>query len=134
MLVGLALTIWPSILDHTSEWPLMSSVVASMLAGVSTLAALGIRYPLQMLPLLLFELVWKSIWLVSVAVPLYLAGELDAQARQTVFDCLLGVVLMPIVIPWPYVVSRYVKQTGDRWKAAGSRVSREGASGAVLQP
>ena len=47
---GLAATVWPLLIDHSPQWPLMNGVVCSMLAAVSILAAFGIRYPLQMLP------------------------------------------------------------------------------------
>jgi hypothetical protein len=70
-----------------------------------------------MLPVLLFELVWKSIWLVAVALPLWSADQLDAATRETIKDCLFGVILMPFVIPWPYVFAHYVKQPGERWTA-----------------
>ena len=89
--VGLASTIWPLLLNHSPAWPLMNSVVCSLLAGVSVLAAVGIRYPLQMLPVLLFELVWKSIWLTTVALPLWSANAIDARAMETVRDCVLAV-------------------------------------------
>jgi 3-keto-disaccharide hydrolase len=59
---GLAATVWPILINHSPQWPLMNSVVCSLLAAVSVLAAVGIRYPLQMLPILLFEILWKSIW------------------------------------------------------------------------
>ena len=114
--VGLALTVWPPLLSPSSDWPLMDSVVCSLLAGVSVLALLGIRYPLQMLPLLLFELVWKTIWRVAVALPLWSDGQIDARTAETVRDCLFGVILMPIVIPWSYVMARYVKRPGERWR------------------
>jgi len=29
--------------------------------------------------------------------------------------CLMGIVLCPIVIPWPYVLANYVKKPGDKW-------------------
>ena len=116
VVVGLGLTVWPSILNHTPAWPLMNGVVSCLLGGVSILAALGIRYPLQMLPVLLFELIWKSIWLISVALPLWSAGQMDARTWSTVIDCLVGVTVMPIVIPWGYVISNYVKRPGDPWK------------------
>ena len=113
--VGLAATVWPLLIDHSSQWPLMNSVVCSLLAAVSVLAAVGIRYPLQMLPVLLFEIVWKSIWLIAVALPLWSANQIDARTWETVRDCLVATILIPL-IPWRYVVSQYVMKPGDRWR------------------
>lgn len=109
--VGLAVTIWPTLLDHGPTWPLMNSVVGAMLGGLSLMAFLGLRYPLQMLPILLFELAWKSIWLTLVALPLWLSGQLDERTMSTVVDCLVAVVLIPVV-PWRYVFDRYVRAPG----------------------
>lgn len=119
IVVGLALTIWPLLISHTGEWPLMNGVAAAMLGAVSLLAALGIRYPLQMLPVLFFELIWKVIWLIAVALPLWRAGEMDAQHLQTVKDC-IPAILIPLVLPWRYVIAHYVKRPADRWKAQGA--------------
>lgn len=119
---GLAATVWPSLLDHPPQWPLMTSVVCSLLAAVSVLAVVGIRYPLQMLPVLFFELLWKSIWLIAVARPLWSANELDARTWATVTDCLLVVILLPI-IPWRYAVSQYVAKPGDRWRPTAVKIN-----------
>ena len=113
--VGLAATVWPIVINHSAQWPLMNSVACSLLAAVSVLAAVGIRYPLQMLPVLLFEIVWKSIWLIAVALPLWSANQIDARTSETVRDCLLGAILIPL-IPWRYVISQYVTKPGDRWR------------------
>lgn len=112
--VGLGLEIWPGIIHHVKPWELMQGVVNCMLAAVSALAVLGLRYPLQMLPLLLFELTWKSIWLIAIAYPLWTAHRIDADTMETVQACLMGIIF-PIVIPWPYVLANYVKKTGERW-------------------
>jgi hypothetical protein len=133
IVVGLGLTVWPSILKHTDAWPLMNGVVSSLLAGVSVLAAWGIRYPLQMLPVLVFELIWKSIWLIAVALPLWSAGQMDAQTWSTVIDCLVGVILMPIAIPWGYVFSNYVKRSGDPWRRNAISAATATASSTVAQ-
>ena len=116
MSVGLGITIWPGIIQHAKEVELMDGVGSSLLAAVSVLAVLGIRYPLQMLPLLLFELVWKSIWLIAFALPLWSANQIDAGTRETAVACLMGIVIFPIVIPWPYVFANFVKKAGDRWR------------------
>jgi hypothetical protein len=117
--------IWPRLIEHDPSWPLMNSVVASLLGALAALALLGVRYPLQMIPLLLFELLWKSIWLIAVALPLQLSGQLDAARQETAMECLMGVVIFPLIIPWPYVFAHYVKKPGDRWKAKSARTTSE---------
>ena len=117
--VGLGSEIWPVMIHHR-PWDLMHGVACSLLAALSALMALGIRYPLQMLPLLLYELLWKAIWLAAVALPLWSAHQLDPDTMETVKACLMGIVLCPIVIPWPYVLANYLKKPGDRWRRAGS--------------
>lgn len=112
---GLGLTIWPGILDPDKTWPLMSGVVQCMLGALSLLALIGLRYPLQMIPLLLFEIVWKGLWLLVVALPAHLAGTMDDRTASTTFDCALAVIFVAVV-PWGYVWARYVTAPGDRWR------------------
>lgn len=118
IVVGLGVMIWPLLLDPPAEVEHMRGVVWSLLAGVSLLAALGIRYPLQMLPVLFFELVWKSVWLLAIGLPLRSAGAMDAGELQTWRDCLIGVVLVLVVIPWGYVWTYYVRRRADPWRRA----------------
>jgi hypothetical protein len=115
VLVGLALTIWPLIISPPFDLEHMRGVVWSVLAAVSLLAALGIRYPLAMLPLLLFELLWKTIWIVAIGIPHWSADQLSPPMAETWRDCLVGVVLLILAMPWRYVVERYVKGKGERW-------------------
>src|SRR5476651_2624137 len=115
IVVGLAFDIWPQFIQHAKPLTLWHGVGISLLTALSVLAVLGLRYPLKMLPLLFFELVWKAIWLIAIALPLWSAGHMDADTASTVQDCLVGVVFL-IVIPWPYVVANYGKKPGDRWR------------------
>lgn len=115
--VGLGSQIWPEILHPTRNWELMQGVVLSMLGAMSALSVLGLRYPLKMLPLLFFELAWKSIWLLTVALPHWSADKLDAATTETAIACLMAVVF-PIVIPWRYVIENYVTREGDAWRRA----------------
>lgn len=123
LVVGLGLTIWPLLLASPERPEHMRGVVWSVLAAVSLLALLGIRYPLRMLPLLLFELVWKSIWVLAVGLPLWSSGQLGPGTAETMRDCLLGVVFLA-VIPWPYVLKHYVRAPSDAWRGA-ARVAAE---------
>ena len=107
-------SIWPAALHH-GQWDRWHGVGVSMLAALSLMCAIGIRYPLQLLPMLLFEFAWKTIFVLAVALPPWQAGQLDAATRQTAIECLMGVVICPLVIPWGYVWTNYVKNPGDRW-------------------
>ena len=119
MAVGLAIfKLGPAIL-HPENLSPQDSVVLSVLGAFALLAVLGIRYPLKMLPLLFFEFVWKSIWVVAFGLPLLLSGQLDPNASfggtETLIACLVGVVLVPLVMPWGYVLKQYLKAPGARW-------------------
>lgn len=116
LVVGLTFDQWIPLLRHPDTWGLMRGVVASMLAAVSLLALLGLRYPLAMLPLLFFELVWKVVWLLAIALPLWRGKGLDENFVGTAFSCAMGLVVFPVAIPWGYVWKHYVVKPGDRWK------------------
>ena len=112
--VGLAIFELPRLLHPATPSP-GDSVILSVLGATALLAVLGIRYPLKMLPLLFFEFVWKSIWVLAFGMPLLLSGGLDSGTTETLFACLMGVVLVPLVTPWGYVLKHYLKVPGDRW-------------------
>ena len=125
MFVGLATQIWPLMIQSSRNVEHFRGVVWSVLTGLSLVAALGIRYPVKMLPLLLFELAWKTIWVAAIGLPLWSAGRLDAGTAETMRACLLGVVLCPLVIPWRYVFAHYVRAPGERWRSAAAAKGTE---------
>ena len=113
--VGLGLTLWPSMIASSGTSADSHTVVKALLGALSLLCLLGLRYPLRMLPLLIFELLWKVIWVVAFALPLWLTDRLDAYGTETLFACMMGVVLVPLVIPWGHVYRNYVKAPGEAW-------------------
>lgn len=125
MAAGIGLTIWPLILGHGSELPRMTGVAWAIIGTIGMLALLGLRYPLQMIPLLLVELTWKAIWLTAFALPRWLDGTLDEGMRTTIFETSFGAVLL-LVIPWRYVWANYAAKPGDPWTLRGS--GRESAT------
>jgi hypothetical protein len=116
---GLAVMKWPLLIQH-EPWTLFQGVVNCMLVALSVLWFVGIRYPVQMLPVLLFEVAWKLLWLTVVALPLWTAGQVD-QATQDLTFAILWVVIPLVVIPWRHVFAQYVTKRGERWRAAPSR-------------
>ena len=115
MAVGLGMYIWPVVIHHTNELAATEGVRFGLLAGLGATAVLGLRYPLQMLPLLLFELVWKAIYLIAFAMPLWSADQINAVVSEDIKACLMVVIFIPL-IPWRYVFAHYVLKHGDRWK------------------
>jgi len=116
MVVGLALVKWPQLPDvHTM--PLFEGVTWCLLTAMSLLALLGLRYPVRMLPVLLFETIWKVLWFGVVALPQALDSGLDWAATDTVVSCSLVVVIIA-VIPWRYAWDSFVQMPGDRWHGA----------------
>ena len=113
LVIGLGAMIVPDVVSH----PVISrGVIPSLLGAVWVLAFVGLKYPLEMLPLLMFEFAWKSIWMVAYGLPQWSAGQLPPTFAEDSFNIGLGVILMPLVIPWGYVYRHYVKQSGARWR------------------
>ena len=115
MAVGLGVYIWPVVLHHTNELAVTKGIQIGLLAGLGATAALGLRYPVQMLPVLLFELVWKAIYLTAFALPLWSAHQINAAVAENIKACLMAVIFIPL-IPWRYVFAHYVLKHGNRWK------------------
>jgi hypothetical protein len=111
---GLADSEWPGLIHHEG-WTSSHAAASCLLAALSLLAALGIRYPLQMLPVLLFEFGWKAIWLIAIGLPRWLAHDMDADTWRMTIICLAAMIIVPLLIPWPYVFRNYVMKRGDRW-------------------
>ena len=101
--------VWSQLLAAGPEWPLWKGVAKSMLAALAVISLLGVCYPLQMLPVMLYEMAWKTVWLVCVALRAWLAGTWNADLESMFEDC-AGIVVAYFVVPWPYVWARYIRQ------------------------
>ncbi len=105
---------WRIVIERAPDTPMMQGVAHSMLAALALVCVLGIRSPLQMLPLLFFEFAWKAIWLIGVALRLQLEGRLPDSYLETVVACSIAIVI-PVIMPWRHVFDLYVRKPGDRW-------------------
>ena len=115
--VGLALVKWPLFFQDggVASLPVFEGVVAALLTAMSLLAFLALRYPVQLLPLLVFESLWKLIWLAAVGIPHLMAGDMDAQMNSVFFSVSLVVIILAVT-PWDYVWKRYVRAPGAHWR------------------
>jgi hypothetical protein len=94
--------------------PASRGIIASLLAGLWVSSFLAVRFPLRMMPIFLFELVWKTLWLIDYGAPQWLAGTGSPRLGRDLFE--IGFFPLPIalIIPWGYVWRRFVKEPADR--------------------
>ena len=115
IITGLGVYLWPDILNPAKHWTLAEGETSCMLGAFSLVCLLGLRYPLLMLPILLWEVLWKTMWLLLVPFPQWRAGHLDPSLQPTISACSM-VVLVYLAVPWGYVWTQYARARGDRWR------------------
>jgi hypothetical protein len=77
--MGLGMILFPdtiqSILRFPPQDPVMLGACGSIFLALGLISLMGLRSPLKFASVLLLELVYKPIWLVAVALPLFLEGR-----------------------------------------------------------
>ena len=101
--------VWPQLLFESADWDVMRGLAKSMLAALAVMSLLGVRYPLQMLPLMLYEMLWKTVWIILIAGRAWMAGKWNADIEGLFYDC-IGIVIAFFIVPWRYIWARYVVQ------------------------
>ena len=114
MAVGTLVVKGPMLLQ-VSSLPAIEGAEFCILIALALLSFLGMRYPIGMLPILLFEVTWKVLWLALVAAPLLIAGDLHG-ATESLLYSILFVVPIIAVTPWDFVWKRFVTTGGERWR------------------
>jgi hypothetical protein len=100
--------IWPD--------PMARGMISGILGGLWVMVAIGIRYPLKMMPIFLFEFVWKTIWLLAFGLPQWLAGAGSPRLSEDLIGIGLFPIVVGLIIPWGYVWRHYVVEPSERWR------------------
>ena len=69
IILGLSSFVWQQLLFEAADLATMTGVAKSMMAALVILCVFGLRYPLDLLPVLVFELLWKALWMLLIALP-----------------------------------------------------------------
>lgn len=99
---------WLSIINHQGPWDHVRAAALCMWASYSLLSIIGVFYPLKMLPLVMFEIIYKVSWLIIVAYPLWSANQLAGSPAEEMTYAFLWVVLPIAAMPWKYAFHKYV--------------------------
>ena len=108
MIVFLGKDSWTHILTHKGAWNPFDAMAWCIWACYSVLAILGIIHPLKMLPIVLLEIMYKVLWLVLVAYPLWSADQLTGSPAEGMTNAFLWVVLPIVAMPWKYLFKKYI--------------------------
>lgn len=100
--------IWPD--------PMGRGMITAILGGLCVMALIGVIHPLKMVPILLFEFVWKTIWLLRFGLPQWLAGAGSPRLGEDLISIGLFPLVFGLVIPWGYVWRHYVRAPMERWR------------------
>ena len=112
--IGISRFVWQQLFFESADWPVMTGVAKSMMAAMALLSLLGVRYPLQMLPVLMWETLWKTLWVLLIALPALNTAQW--QVIESVFYESIGIIVVYFLIPWPYVWKHYIRQSSEPWK------------------
>jgi len=95
-----------SMFKFPSQDPIVLGAFGCMLISSAILAILGLRSPLKFVPLLLFQLCYKSIWFVGVLLPFLFANEF--QTYIIIFIVIFASYIIGdlIAIPFSYVLAK----------------------------
>jgi hypothetical protein len=108
MLVFLGKDSWTHIFAHKGVWNPMDAMAWCIWASYSVLSILGIIQPLKMLPIVMLEILYKVIWLILVAYPLWTSNQLAGSPAEGMTNVFLLVVLPILAMPWRYFFRKYI--------------------------
>ncbi len=93
-----------TIFSETIEYSEAIRLVGALWGAIFILSILGLVYPKQMSVVLLFQLIYKSSWLIFVALPAMLQEQ--PYPKEMALFFLVWVITLPFIIPWGYIFQR----------------------------
>ena len=114
-ITGLTVIFWPELYLTAFQWQpqdqYLLGITGSMWLSFAILAAFALRNPLRFLPVLLFQLSYKVIWLSLVVTPLWLKNELSIHEIVFALTMVTYVIGDLIAIPFAYLFQKETAQS-----------------------
>ena len=100
--IGFGTLLKPSLTDHgvfaeSAGW---RTLVGSLWVGILACSALGVVWPSSFVWLLLFQIIYKSVWLLVYAAPRVLSGRSQEIPAGIALSFVCIVLVWPWFIPW----------------------------------
>ena len=108
MFVFVGLDAWKTIITHQAAWDPTRAVAWCVWAAYSTLSGLGLLHPLRWLPIVIFMIFYKTLWVIVVAYPMWSAGTLAGSPAEGMAQVFIAAPFLALIIPWKYVFEKYI--------------------------
>ena len=108
MVALVATDAWTTIIDHKGPWDHTKAAAWCVWATYPALAVFGLIRPLRWLPLVIFTMIYKMIWLVIVAYPLWKTDTLAGNPAEEMASAFIIAPFLVLIIPWGYVFRNFV--------------------------
>jgi len=92
-----------TVFEQNFEYSESIRLVGALWLGITILSILGLFFPEKMSTVFLFQLIYKSSWLLFAALPAILNNTSYPKGMAICF--LIWVIALPFVIPWKYLFS-----------------------------
>ncbi|HMS34170.1 MAG TPA: hypothetical protein PKC91_08785 [Ignavibacteria bacterium] len=107
MFVFVGLDAWKTIITHQGSWDPTRAVAWCVWAAYATLSGFGLLNPLRWLPIVIFMVFYKTLWLIVVAYPMWSAGTLAGSPAEGMAQIFIAAPFISLIIPWKYVFEKY---------------------------
>ena len=108
MFAFVGLDAWKTIITHQGSWDPTRAVAWCVWAAYATLSFFGLLNPLRWLPIIIFMIFYKTLWIIVVAYPLWSAGTLAGSPAEGMAQVFIAAPFLALIIPWKYVFEKYI--------------------------
>ena len=104
MVAFMSVDAWKMIFTHDDQIEKFQAVAICVWAAYGTLSFFGLLKPLKWLPIVLFMIFYKTLWLVVFAFPLWRTDSLAGSSFEEMTYIFLAGPLFAFFVPWKYVL------------------------------
>ncbi|MBX7169374.1 MAG: hypothetical protein K1X72_00320 [Pyrinomonadaceae bacterium] len=108
MLAVMSVDAWKMIFTNDGQLEKFRAMAICVWAAYGTLGLFGLFKPLKWLPIVLFMIFYKTLWLIVVSLPLWRANQLEGSSAEEMTYIFIAAPFMLLVIPWKYVFKNYL--------------------------
>ncbi len=108
MLAFMATDAWKMIFTHEGPLDRFRGIAVCVWAAYGTLSLFGLIHPLKWLPIVLFMIFYKTLWLIVVAYPLWRTNQLAGSPSDEMANIFIAAPFLILIVPWKYVFNTYI--------------------------